>query len=242
MLLFAFAAYISINICQVMGVNGYEIIAVYGSTPIIDGIIGTGEWDDASSISFNFTKVFLKQNGVNLFIAFNISDADVQVSDAVVFYLDVEHDGGMELQLDDIAIGIFRNGTLIEGNVTGVPPGFDFTDVSNWTASSYSTTVMWQAELNITYSKIDVIAGFEKTVGVLFMSGSPPTVWPPNVSDFIWTRPSEWGDITSTGYDWIPEFPSLIILPLFMTATLLAALIFRRNAPLRLSNLHPFFL
>jgi len=52
----------------------YEIIAIAGSTPTIEGIISPGEWDDANSETFNETTVFVKQDGVNLHIAFNATD------------------------------------------------------------------------------------------------------------------------------------------------------------------------
>jgi len=169
---------------------------------------------------------------VNLYIGFNVSDAPFN-EEAVGFYIDVDHDGGLTLQPDDITMGIHRNGTLFEGNITGGT--WTPTNVSGWTASFHSTLDMWQAEFNIPYSKIDVIAGVEKTIGVAFLSNcrslsAYPFTWPPEYIEDIQNNPSKWGDITSTGYNWIPEFPSFLILPLFMIATLLAVTIYRRKS------------
>ncbi len=78
------------------------------------------------------------------------------------------------------------------------------------------------------------MAGVAKTIGAAFLATSfhygvyGTDVWPTNNSEII-TTPSNWGDLISTGYNWIPEFPSLIILPLFMTATLLGVVIYKRK-------------
>jgi hypothetical protein len=54
--------------------------------------------------------------------------------------------------------------------------------------------------------------------------------WPSPTSAY---SPSAWGDITSTGYDWIPEFCSLAIVPLLMITTLLTFTVHKRKMPLR---------
>jgi len=91
---------------------------------------------------------------------------------------------------------------------------------------------MWQVEFNITYSKIEVVPGVAKTVGAFFMSTYAATThyyWPPTIDYGEYGTPSNWGAITSTGYDWIPELPSLIIPPLFMTVTLLVTMLHVRR-------------
>ena len=223
---------------MVIGVGGhdpdYEVVAVYGSIPSIDGSISVDEWDDAASVSFNNTKVFVKQDGINLYIGFNNSETQFHDDDGVNIFFDVDHDGSLTLQSDDVGLGVYRNGTLIEANVTGGTP--TITEVSGWTAVVNSTFDMWQVEFNITYSKISVVAGVEKTIGVVFVclrgveAGSPYMFsWPPGISSGPGGNPSTWGDITSTGYNWIPEFSSFLILPLFMIASLLAVIVYRRN-------------
>jgi len=228
-LTFVLAICLSFMVIGVRGHNpGYEIVAVYGSTPTIDGSMSVGEWDDAALVSFNNTEVFVKQDGVNFYIGFNVSDATFN-EDSVGFCIDVDHDGGLTLQPDDVGLGVNRTGTLIEANVTGGT--WTITEVSGWTAVVNSTFDMWQAEFNITYSKINVVAGVEKTIGVLFfcfrgLEGSSPEVfsWPPRYTE-IYANPSMWGDITSTGYNWIPEFPPWIILPALLVTTTVTTLL-----------------
>jgi len=210
----------------------YEIVAAYGSTPTIDGTINVQEWSDAASVSFNNTEVFVKQDGTNLYVAFNISDAPFHEQDAVGLYVDAENDRNSSSQPPDMIMGIYINGTLVEGNLT--MGTVTQTNVTLWTASFHSDSNMWQAEFNITYSKIGVVAGVEKTLGVVFISSqgeysTQQVTWPPEDSWDLQYDPSLWGDITSTGYNWIPEFPSLPILLLLTIATLLPVIVYKRK-------------
>jgi len=233
-LTFALAICLSFMVIGARGHNpGYEVVAVYGSTPTIDGIINIHEWSDAASVFFNNTKVFVKQDGINLYIGFNNSETQFHHDDAVNILIDVDHDGSLTLQSDDVGLGVYRDGTLIEVNVTGGTP--TITEVSGWTAVVNSTFDMWQVEFNITYSKINAVAEVEKTIGVAFacfrgLDGSPNVFsWPPGYTEIV-GNPSKWGDITSEGYNWIPEFPSWIILPaLLVIATLTTLLRKRKN-------------
>jgi len=237
-LTFVLAICLSFMVIGVRGHNpGYEIVAVYGSTPTIDGSMSVGEWDDAALVSFNNTEVFVKQDGVNFYIGFNVSDATFN-EDSVGFCIDVDHDGGLTLQPDDVGLGVNRTGTLIEANVTGGT--WTITEVSGWTAVVNSTFDMWQAEFNITYSKINVVAGVEKTIGVVFVcyrgvEGSSPYrfSWPP-IDPIDQGNPSMWGAITSTGYNWIPEFTSTIIQPLFIVLSIIAVFFAKKRLPRRL--------
>lgn len=201
--------------------------------PTIDGSISVGEWNDAASVSYyNITFLFLKQDGKNLYIAFNISDATYDSEDWTAVYIDVNHDKSMTLQPDDIAIGLYRDGTFGEANVTDGK--WTEIEASGWSANRTTFSDMQQVEFNISYTKIDVIAGVEKTLGVAFSinaEGSDAFTWPPpngSWDDLIKT-PYYWGDVASAGYDWIPEFPSFLVLPLFMMATLLIVIIYKRK-------------
>lgn len=138
-LLSAFVLFLSFFVIRVCGHDpGYEIVAVYGSTPTIDGFIDIIEWSDAASVSFNNTEVFVKQDGTNLYIAFNVSNKPFQEQDGVCLYFDVDHDGNTSLQPDDIGVVTIRNGTLMEGNVTG--GAWTIKSVSGWTAQVNSTS------------------------------------------------------------------------------------------------------
>ena len=194
---------------EVKGPNCYEIVAVFGSVPTIDGNIYTSEWSDASNIIFNNTAVNAKQDGVNLYIAVSVAYFSVQEPNFTIL-IDVGHDGSATLQSDDIAIWIYRNGTMGEASVTSGE--WTTTDVSGWTAVSGTGEFSWRAEFNVTYSKINVVAGVEKTIGIAFLRtrdlNPDPYTWPPDHEQII-ENPPNWGDMTSTGYNWIPEFPTL---------------------------------
>ena len=138
----------------------------------------------------------------------------------------------MMYQPDDIVLGCFRNGTNVEGHLGNRTSA----NATGWVARVHLDSEVWQVEFNITYSRIDVTAGVEKTLGFMFyrldINGTSKDfyTYPPNL--MVWgppDNPSKWGDMVSTGYDWIPEFPSLIILSLFMIATLLAVIVHRKK-------------
>ena len=210
-----FVLLLALMLCMsfmVVGVRGhnpaYEVVALYGSTPAIDGSISVSEWSDAASVSFNNTEVFVKQDGINLYIGFNNSDDQFHDDDIIVVAIDVDHDGSLTPQADDVGLGVYRNGTVGEANVTGGTWGFR--EVSGWTAEVNSALDVWQVEFNITYSKVNVVAGVEKTMGVVFvryrgLNASSPEMlsWPPGMepSDPM-GNPSTWGAITSAGYNW----------------------------------------
>lgn len=205
-----------------------SMIAVYGSTPSIDGVVHAYEWSDASLVSFNNTEVFAKQDGVNLYFGFNVSDSTNNPWDSTAIYIDVNNDGSTYLQSDDFAVVVFRNGTVVEANVTA--GSWTFTTVSGWTAQVFDSSNLWQAELNITYAKVNVTAGVEKTIGVAFGrsdNGAYPFTWPS--TGLNPSSPATWGNITSTGYDWISEFPSTLVLPLLMALTTVAVITKRKG-------------
>jgi len=107
---------LSLVVVKVCGTDGYEIVAASGSTPTIDGTVDSGEWSDASSAQFNLTMVFVKQDGVNLYVGFKMAYPMAPEPNATILF-DVDHDGNKLLQPDDLKVWIFRNGTLGEASV-----------------------------------------------------------------------------------------------------------------------------
>jgi parallel beta-helix repeat protein len=184
------------------------LVAVSGLTPNIDGFIGAGEWDDANTVTVSVTEgadcmVYAKQDGVNLYVGFNIPDATYNSSDHCVIIFDVDHDGSQSLQTDDMWLFASRVGTEKEYNVTA--GGWYPTTVSAWSANVSSTAGAWQSEYSITYSKLDVTAGTNKTLGVMFLIVDKDVamgwyVWPSTASI---SQPATWGDIASNGYNWL---------------------------------------
>lgn len=242
-----------------IGVRGYassgEITAVSGSTPTIDGSINTVEWDDAAQVSFNSSTsssnltsiVYVKQDGKDLYVAFNISiPQDRQFVSLCWIAFDTSHDRSEHLQFDDLAVGIMFNGTLAEFNVVynaSGNPGYEYwwnpVNASGWYASLNRFANVCQVEFNITYNKINVVAGSEKTLGVLFQVqvGQDDALvdsceWPwPKDSTYYYKEghPSTWGNLTSAGYNWVPEFCSPVIASAFILTTPLAVIFYKRR-------------
>jgi hypothetical protein len=200
---------------------GYEIDAVYGTTPSIDGQISGAEWKDATEESYTKTKVYVKQNGVSLYIAFNVSDNTVSSSkDGVGFFIDVDHNGGTSRKSDDIFFGIYRNNTRIEFHDEDPP-----VSPSDWSASAYSTSSYWQAEFRISYTKIGLTAGVTKTLGIMFTTQDNPDwyFWPP-MSELEAYIPDNWGDLVSSEH-WIPEFPATAMMIMILLMFTLAIVV-----------------
>lgn len=217
-------------VASAFGLNDPEVIAKYGVTPRIDGEFGISEWTDASTVYVEPEAIlYFKQDGSNLYVGFNVSDEKSSSDDYAAFLFDVEYNKGSVLGDDDLFFWVNREGTVKEYAGIEGSSSWTETSVSGWAAAIYNASNFWQGELNISYTKIQVEAGVEKTLGIGFGTVDMPTsafVWPPSLD---MGNPSTWGNIASTGYDWIPEFPSLLILPLFMTLILLAATAYRRK-------------
>lgn len=192
---------IALDTITVSAPSNHTIVTVYGSTPTVDGSIEDGEWDDASTITVLVTDdanctIYAKQDGVNLYVGLNVPDATHDSGDSCVVIFDVNHDGSTSLQADDMWLRVSRTGAEEELNVT--VGGWYPTTVSSWTAMANSTAGTWQTEYNITYSKLDVTAGVDKTLGVMFLIVDKHVmghyVWP---SDASITSPVTWGDMTA---------------------------------------------
>lgn len=174
---------------------GYSVDVFDGTTPVIDGELAPGEWNDASTLSFNFTIVHLKHDANNLYIAFNISDVTLDSnSEGVYIGLDTSNDGGPSFnQSDDIMIGTFRNGTAFETDGMGpLPPS------PGWNVSVFEEAAGYTIEFNVTYGRIGITSGENKTLGLLLLSYDQSafqySIWPiMGMMDV--TDPSNWGDM-----------------------------------------------
>ena len=233
-MIFSFAVLLcSLPVVPTRGYNpAYQINAVAGSTPNIDGVMTSDEWNDASIVSD--LGVYAKQDGRSLYVAFNVSDSTAEMQDTVAIFVDLENNGGASPQPDDFLFGILRSGQLIErqgSNDSGPPSG-------GWSGSAFSTGNLWQAEFNITYAKIGITPGEAKTLGMAlekwnFVVGYP-FFWPP-MTPAESNSPSNWGNMVSE-QTWLPEFPSFIILPLFMLLTMVAIVFMQRRIPRKQKN------
>lgn len=215
------AALLIAGLCSnVQAHSGDEVVAVYGTAPTIDGTISTGEWDDASTVTFTVAEggtctVYVKQDGNNLYVAFDIPDTTTSPADASLLHFDVDHNDQTIPQSDDFRFYVQRCGW--QGEYHGDGSGWQY-DVSSsgWSASIVSTVgVRFQVEYSVSYSKIGVTAGQEKTLGVGFVSHDHDYVWPAGYdgwpSGCDTSNPSTWANLTSPDpFFWIPGIPSTL--------------------------------
>lgn len=210
------------------------IVAVHGLTPTINGAFENDEWNDASITALSITDgtscaVHVKQDGTNLYAGFHIPDSTSNSSDLCILVFDVDHDGNTSLQKDDKWLRISRVGVTQEYNVTA--GGWFPTTISGWVAKANSTSTAWQCEFNITYTKLDVAAGTNKTLGIMFLIVDKDAdmgwyVWPSTAGI---SEPTTWGDVSSNGYSWVPEFSTwMSMLLLFAMLTVAVGFCKRR--------------
>jgi len=220
---------LSVIVTGVSGNPANEIVAKPSLAPTIDGVIGSAEWTTASNVTFNQTTVYVMQNGLDLFVAFNISDNTENSQDTCTIFFDVEHDGSSELQADDLELVIERDGNLTELKTTYFGPPHNkyfwtIATVSGWTAEVNSSSTLWQVEYNITYSKINVTAGSTKILGVEFQSydvaSSTSYTWPHTDDPLFSFKPNIWGNMTPNDFNWIPEFSNPLIQIMAFIVTL----------------------
>ena len=223
-------------VAPVLAQTGNVVIAKYGSTPTIDGLVGDAEWSDASLVSFNETQVFIKQDGKNLYVGFKAPIYPFSVMNVLI---DVNNDNGQLPQIDDMALGVQSANTLGEAHV--VNNQWDRISISGWTGQSQTASNTIQSEFSIPYAKLNIVAGNEKTLGINFAyqtSSNPPI--PGTV--FWWlnsaglehpeNNPSAWGIINSNGYAWIPEFSSVLVLAISMITILLISIAYKKRTAL----------
>jgi hypothetical protein len=228
---------LSVAITGALGNSATEIVANPGLTPTIDGIISSEEWVTASNVTFNQTTVYVMQDGSNLYVAFNVSDTTHVIGDTCVIYLDLENDKSTSLQSDDKRFDVRRDGILGEYRGSAGTWEYVFTP-SGWTAEVNSTSTFWQVEYNITYSKINVTAGSNKTLGVEFESYDWKTpigtryMWLPSDDANFDKKPNQWGDMTPNTYNWIPEFSNPLIIVIALTAAISILLYVRAHKKL----------
>ena len=142
-----------LGLCSsVRAYSGDGVVAVYGATPTLDGIISPGEWDDAGNVTFSVTNgnctVYVKQNSTHLHVAFDVPDNSSWAGEGSYVVLDVDHNGGEHPQTDDVFLVVHRKtpGALREEyNGTGTQWRWN-PEAFNWTAARSSTPDGYQTE------------------------------------------------------------------------------------------------
>ena len=185
------------RVAYVNGHNDSYVVHVFShSTPVVDGKLAPDEWSNVSTVLFNFTLAYLMHDASYLYVAFNVSDTTLELDkEGVYVCLDGSNDGGSSFNSsDDIGIGTFRNGTAFEYNLT------DFVPRSlGWNVSTFEEAWGYTVEFNITFARIGLVPGENKTIGLLLndydANVSQNYFWPLGGlgSDFF--LPSNWGDM-----------------------------------------------
>ena len=159
--------------------------APYGATPMIDGRIDPGEHAGAQRLTFpaygGNAEVFFKEDGANLYVAFDFPDQQTASSAAQVF-MDTNHDRAANPQPDDFRFSITRPGAAMENRGTGAGWGSPSAPIS-WTAATTVTLSGWRAEFSIQYNKLGLTAGISKVIGLGLINA-----WTPG-GDFYFPRP-----------------------------------------------------
>lgn len=194
-------------IISVLSKQVFSLDVSYGSSPVIDGTISAGEWNDAASFVFygynNVTiTCYIKHNGLDtLFIAQDVPE--MIGGDHGYIWLDLLNDGSTAPQTDDYWLSryYFMGWPTLESRGTGSAWG-SWSGPSGWNAEHTGDGWSYdhgQMEFAISYNKLGLVPGTPKTIGFMIGFGDDPSetdcwFWP---SNGIYNNPDTWGEITS---------------------------------------------
>ncbi|MBP1673279.1 MAG: hypothetical protein H6Q25_1094 [Bacteroidetes bacterium] len=186
--LITFSLVLFLNIGYTFAHSGDTITVPQGSIPIINGIINSGEWSDASSIeipSINGT-VYFKHSDTKLYVAF-ISDSYYFQSTGI--YIDKLNNGESTPTNDDV----WLHGSAGQYEWSGNGSSWQSSTPSDWSYVANSAN-----EFEISFSKLGITANTNVTLGVLFSfldwSNGSEITWP-NGGYTICGTPNAWADM-----------------------------------------------
>jgi hypothetical protein len=185
--------------------------APYGTAPTIDGRIGPGEYAGAHQLNFptygGDMEVFIRQNAITLYIAFDSPDATPfpyntgqSIGPAFHVFLDTKHDGSTLPNTDDYLLTARKNGMVMQNQGNG--SGWNPTPIISWTAKVSMTTYGWQAEYAIDLAKAGITQTGSISIGLALAEVWTPS-WP---HDWYWPSSafyldsSTWGNLGSSSY------------------------------------------
>jgi hypothetical protein len=167
------------NLAFVNAHSGDTISVPFGTTPTIDGIKSSGEWNDAFLIQVLtngfYNDIYIKHSATHLFVAFESPYAG-----STGIYLDKLHNGGLSPQPDDIWIHGSAGPFEFLGN--GSNTWQQQSSTSNWNFTVNTTNQL--SEYQILLSKLGIASGTNTMLGVLFsfidwsMSHTDEITWP----------------------------------------------------------------
>lgn len=186
--------------------SGDTVDVKYGTTPVINGTLSNGEWDDADTVTFTTANgevtAYFKQDAASFFVGLDIPDTDPDFDDSGVA-IDLSHDGGPTSE--DLFLELSRNGDKRERH--GTDPYYnDYQTPTGWEAAYSTSSTGWQVEYDISFEKIEITSGTPKTLGVAFHTLDGFTAgevdWPPTVNIL---DPDTYADMLSSDNWGIPN-------------------------------------
>jgi hypothetical protein len=240
----------SVSITNGISSNGVINIPYSSNIPNIDGQWSTAtEWSDASENmirnKFGWTLYFrAKHNQTHLFALLDfVTDQSQHWEDTGGICFDTKDDGGNYPMTDDYEFfysGYHGRCETYQGKGTGgTYPWIDIT------TPPQTTAVIGFSSLNDPYESGKNHCNYEFQIPCSFLGrgyfygfygfvqdSNTDTLlqWPENAGGTTIEAPApgNWGNIASS-VEFIPEFPSLLILPLFMIPTLLAVIVYGKK-------------
>lgn len=185
-----------------------------GTSPVIDGTISSGEWDDAYAITYqagiasNIITItcYVKHNGIDKFYIAQ-SMPNTLCGDRNLVWLDTFNNGGALPQTDDYMLNKYHmNGSpTIEERGTG--SSWNTVTQNGWivalTGEDWSSNP-GQIEFAVNFSKLDITSEIQKTIGFGIAFGEltipyiPSRIWSwPASSDYL--NPDSWADLIFFG-------------------------------------------
>ena len=182
---------------KVAGTSGlFDHSFPVGKTPVIDGILKSGEWADAASAFIDVengwrVKVFYKRDGSNLYFAFTDLKKKGRERYPEIM-IDAKGDRGESWGGDDWWLHISYNDCEGKGryniwNCTPEKPG--------WKANNFPLADPGMVEAEVSYEKLGIIPGVSKVIGLAFNvtdTRSDYDFWP---SSARLAAPSSWASV-----------------------------------------------
>ncbi len=158
----------------------------FGSSPIIDGNISSGEYSDAVYIRdpSQGSSMYLKHDGEYVYFAFD----SVNLSYDVEHFFDTENDDASTPQTDDRHYG-FSPYWIYEEQGNGF--WFETVEIGGWSFSwSFINANLWRGEVAYSFQELGITNGEPDTLGMALFAG------------FNWGfggfEPYNWGDFYSS--------------------------------------------
>ena len=160
--------------------SGDSIFADTGLTPIIDGEISTGEWDDANMFTFNNDQgaitVYFKHDSNMLYVASDMSDTSYYFGDHFEMRIDADHNEYAG-ESDDFMLCLRRSGVLEFRQGSIINP-----DTNGIIWARHSATDKWVIEYSISLARLGLDNNFPETIGVKFENWDDDWFcWPPGI-------------------------------------------------------------